>query len=125
MEYLVLAGSDIKAGLSQTLGEFAPFFWSVLAPIGLTVLWVWSLWALWGTWRREGGGEELRGGFVPRLLVSLFLVAMIMGAGTTLEYLLLGDGFVHARILGGVVELFGVSSVPDPSTLPSAPGSVG
>jgi hypothetical protein len=125
MEYLVLAGSDIKAGLSQTLGEFAPFFWSVLAPIGLAVLWLWSLYALWGTWRREGGGEELRGGFFPRLLVSLLLVAMIMGAGTALEYLLLGEGLIHARVLGGVVDLFGVSPVPDPSTLPSAPGSVG
>jgi hypothetical protein len=125
MEYLVLAGSDIKAGLSPTLGEFAPFFWSVLAPIGLALLWLWSLHALWGTWRREGGGEELRGGVVPRLLVSLALVARILGAGTALEYLLLGDGLVHARILGGAVDLFGGPYVPSPSALPSAPGNVG
>ena len=105
MEYLVLAGGDLKESLTQKLGEFAPIFWGVLAPLALGLLWLGAAHALWRTWVRQEveGGE--RGRVPVKLLVSLLLVGVILGTGTGLEYLLLGGGYVHARLLGGVLSL--------------------
>jgi len=105
MEYLVLAGGDLKESLTQKLGEFAPVFWGVLAPLALGLLWLGAAHALWNTWARRESEEQGQGGLPARLFVSLFLVGVILGSGTGLEFLLLGGGYVHARLLSGVLSL--------------------
>jgi hypothetical protein len=105
MEYLVLAGNGLHESLSRTLGEYAPFFWAVVAPAGLAVLWIGSVFALWQTWsRQKSDGEEGAGVFL-RLVFSLVMVVLVLGSGTGLEYLLLGDGHLHSRVLGIVLDL--------------------
>jgi hypothetical protein len=108
MEYLVIAGGGLKESFSQTLGEYAPFFWGVVAPVGLALLWVLAIHSLWETWRNQGSEEQGRSGFFTKLLFSFVLVALILGSGTGLEYLLLGGGLFHARVLGGVLGLVGI-----------------
>jgi len=105
MEYLVLAGGNLRESLTQKLGELAPFFWGVVAPVALGLLWLGAAHALWKTWARRESEEQRPGGLPFRLLVSLFLVGVILGSGTGLEFLLLGGGYVHARLLGGVLSL--------------------
>jgi hypothetical protein len=125
MEYLVLAGTDVRTALSQALGAYAPFFWGVIAPITLGILWLGCLHTLRAIWRRKSGEERDLGSVLPKLLFTALLSTAILGAGTALEYLLLGDGLVHARILGGVVDLIGAPSVPNPPPLPGKPGNPG
>jgi len=105
MEYLVLAGSELQASLSQSLGEYAPFFWSVIAPVGLAILWLGSVYALWESWFRQGSEEERGGSLVFKLLFTLVMVALVLCSGAGLEFLLLGDGHVQARVLAGVLNL--------------------
>jgi hypothetical protein len=108
MEYLVLAGGDMKEALSRQLGAFAPFFWGILVPVALAVLWLFSAHALWKTWNRPARGEGEGSGVLGKLIFSLFLAGFIVGAGSGLEYLVLGGGYVHARVLGGVLALLGI-----------------
>jgi hypothetical protein len=97
MEYLVLAGTDLRTALSQALGAYAPFFWGVIAPITLGLLWLGCLYTLKAVWRRKRGEEGELGTVLPKLFFTALLSAVILGSGTALEYLLLGDGLVHAR----------------------------
>ena len=121
MEYLVLAGTDVRTALSQALGAYAPFFWAVT----LGLLWLGCLYTLRAVWRRKRGQEGELGSVLPKLFFTALLSAVILGAGTALEYLLLGDGLVHARILGGVVDLIGTPAVANPPPLPGKPGNPG
>jgi hypothetical protein len=125
MEYLVLAGTDLRTALSQALGAYAPFFWGVIAPITLGLLWLGCLYTLKAVWRRKRGEEGELGTVLPKLFFTALLSAVILGSGTALEYLLLGDGLVHARILGGVVDLIGAPSVPNPPPIPGSTGGLG
>ena len=104
MEYLVLAGNGLHESLSRTLGQYAPFFWAVVAPAGLAVIWIGSVFALWQTWFRQKSDEEEGAGLALRLFYSLVMVVLVLGSGTGLEYLLLGDGHVHSRILGMMLD---------------------
>ena len=108
MEYLVLAGGQFRESVSQSLGDFGPIFWNVAAPLGLALLWLASVHALWETWRSQGGQQEGRASVPSRLLLTLVLVAAILGSGTGFEYLVLGGGYVHARVLAGVLSLASV-----------------
>jgi hypothetical protein len=108
MEYLVLAGGHFKESVSQSMGEFGPFFWKVAAPLGLTLLWLAAVHALWETWRSQGSQGEGRASLPARLLLTLVLVAAILGSGTGFEYLVLGGGYIHARVLAGVLSLASV-----------------
>jgi hypothetical protein len=108
MEYLVLTGGHFKESVSQSLGEFGPFFWKVAAPLGLALLWLGAIHALWQTWRSQGSQAEGRASLPSRLLLTLVLVAAILGSGTGLEYLVLGGGYLHARVLAGVLSLASV-----------------
>jgi len=108
MEYLVLAGGDMKDALSRQLGAFAPFFWGIVVPVALAVLWLFSAHALWKTWNRPGGEEGV--GVFGKLIFSLLLTGLIIGAGSGLEYLVLGDGYVHSRVLAGVLSLLRIQA---------------
>ncbi len=105
MEYLVLAGNQLQASLADTLGEYGPLFWSVIAPIGLLILWAGAVYALWETWFHQGKGDEGRGGGFIKLVFSLLMVGLILCSGTGLEFLVLGGGHIHAKVLAGVVDL--------------------
>lgn len=105
MEYLILTGRDLKSSMAGTLGDFSPFFWSVVAPIGLAFLWLGSIYALWETWIR-GGSEPTSGAHLfSKLVFSIFMIAVLLASGTALEYLVLGHGVAHAPILGAFVDL--------------------
>ena len=125
MEYLALAGTDIRAALSQALGAYAPFFWGLIAPITLGIRWLGCLYTLRAIWRRKAGEERELGSVLPKLFFTALLSAVILGSGTALEYLLLGDGLVHARVLGGVVDLVGGPAVSNPPPIPGSPGGIG
>lgn len=103
MEYLVLAGNQLQASLAETLGDYAPLFWSVIAPIGLLILWAGAVYALWETWFRQG--RESGGGGFLKLVFSLLMVVLILCSGTGVEFLVFGGGHIHARILGALVNL--------------------
>ncbi|MFH1763134.1 MAG: hypothetical protein ABIF09_02980 [Gemmatimonadota bacterium] len=105
MEYLVLAGSDLQATLAQTLGEYAPFFWSVIAPVGLAILWLGGIYVLFETLFRGGNEEDTGGSFLFKLVFGLVTITIILCAGAGLEFLVLGEGHVQASILAGVVDL--------------------
>ena len=105
MEYLVLVGSNLEGSLAQTLGEYAPFFWAVVAPAGLFILWFGSVYALWQTWFGRKTEEEGGGGLFIKLISSLVMVVLILGSGTGLEFLLLDDGHVHSELFGGLLDL--------------------
>ena len=105
MEYLVLVGSNLQDSIGRTLGEYAPFFWAVVAPAGLFILWFGSVYALWRTWFGRRTEEEGGGGLVVKLIFSFVMVVLILGSGTGLEYLLLDDGHLHSKLLGGVLDL--------------------
>ena len=105
MEYMILVGGELRSSLSQSLGEWAPFFWSAVAPIGLAILWLGGIYALWQSWFPGSSDEETGGGLIFRLFFSFFIVAMILCAGAGFEHLVLGDGFIHARILGSVIDI--------------------
>jgi hypothetical protein len=107
MEYLTLMGNDLKTSLSQSLGENAAFFWSVIAPVGLAIIWVGSLYALWESWFRNGEAKERGGGLLFKALFTFIMVGVVLAAGSAFEYLVLGEGMVHARLLGGVLDLVG------------------
>jgi len=104
MEYLVLAGNELQASLSQSLGEYAPFFWSVIAPVGLAILWLGGVYTLWESWFRQGSGEERGGNLVLKLLFSLVIVTLVLCSGAGLEFLLLGDGHLQSRVLAGLLN---------------------
>ena len=106
MEYLALMGQDLRASLSPTLGQHAAFFWSVVAPIGLALIWVGCVFALWETWFRNGDAKETGSTITFRLFFTVMMSFVVLASGSALEYLLLGGGLVHARVLGGVVDLF-------------------
>jgi len=100
-----LLGQDLRASLAPTLGQHAAFFWSVVAPIGLALIWVASVFALWETWFRNGNTKESGSTVTFKLFFTVMMSFMILASGSALEYLLLGGGLVHARVLGGVVNL--------------------
>lgn len=107
MEYLILAGRDLKSSLSGSLGDFSPFFWSIVAPIGLAILWIGSIYALWEVWFRGGAEGGSGSSLFVKVFFSFLMLAAILASGAGLEYLLLGDGVVHAQILGALIELVG------------------
>jgi hypothetical protein len=107
MEYLVLAGSELQASLSQSLGEYGPFFWSVIAPVGLAILWLGGLYTLWESWFGQGSEKESGGSLVFKLLFSLIIVTLVLCSGAGLEFLLLGDGYLQSRVLAGVLDFVG------------------
>jgi hypothetical protein len=105
MEYLVLVGGDLRGSLSNSLGDFAPFFWSVVVPVGLAIIWLGGLYALWETWFRHGGADDTGGGGFFKVFFSLFMVTLILCAGAGLEFLVLGEAHMQSRILAGMVDL--------------------
>jgi hypothetical protein len=108
MDYLVLIGGNFREVFSDVLGEAAPFFWSTAAPIGLAILWLLSVHALLASWFQTGGDEDKKkggGSIVLRLLFSLVLIIVILSAGSGLEFLLLGNGFVHSRVLAEALTI--------------------
>lgn len=105
MEYLVIAGAHLKESLSDPLGDFAPFFWNVVVPVGLALGWLAAVHALWETWRPHRKEEEERSGVITKLAFTLVLFGLILGCGTGLEYLVLGYGYLHAQVLNGVLTL--------------------
>ena len=104
MEYLVLVGRDLKEVLSRSLGDTAPFFWSFVAPVVLAVLWVGAFYGLWESWFRRGDPGEDGGHLGFKLFFSVFLLSIILCSGASLEYLFLGDPWVHSRILSGILN---------------------
>ena len=107
MEYLVIAGGGLQESLSSSLGEYAPFFWSVVAPVGLGILWLGGIYTLWETWFGRGNDPESGGGFFFKAFFGLVLMALILCSGAALEYLVLGHGFVQTRVLAGFLNLVG------------------
>ena len=105
MEYLALVGGDMRNFLSGFLGDTAPFFWSVVAPIFLALFWFGGLFALWETWFHKKSDVESSSGVIFKLFVSLFLISLVVCSGAALEHLLLGEGHIHSRLLGGLVDL--------------------
>ena len=105
MEYLVIAGGNLKESVSQILGDFGPFFWGIVAPVGLALMWLAAVHAPWETWRSQRREEERRGGLVTKLLFTFVMLALILGSGTGLEYLLLGGGYIHSQVLDGLLSL--------------------
>lgn len=105
MEYLALMGGDLKSTLSASLGQHAAFFWGVIAPAGLLLIWAGSLYALWESWFRDSGMKETRGSLILKLLFTVMMISLMLISGTALEYLVFGGGLAHARVLGGVVNL--------------------
>ena len=104
MEYLALLGGALRTSLSDSLGDWAPFFWSTAAPVGLAIVWLGGIYALWQSWSPAGSGEE-GGGLFFRIFFGVFMIALILCAGAGFEHLVLGDGLIHARILGGVIDI--------------------
>ncbi|MBT8398702.1 MAG: hypothetical protein HKO65_04500 [Gemmatimonadetes bacterium] len=105
MEYLTLVGGELRSSLSQSLGDWAPFFWSAAAPILLAIFWLGGIYILWQSWLPNSSVEETGGGLLFRLFFSFFIVAMILCAGAGFEHLVLGEGLIHARVLGGVIDV--------------------
>jgi hypothetical protein len=105
MEYLALVGGDLREFLSGFLGDTAPFFWSVVAPVFLAIFWLGGIYALWETWFRKPGEGNSSGGPVFKLFATVFLLALIVCSGAALEYLLLGNGHLHSRVLAGILDI--------------------
>jgi hypothetical protein len=72
--------------------------------VGLAILWLGGIYTLWETWFGRGHDPDTGGGFFFKFFFGIVLVALILCAGAALEYLVLGDGFVQARVLAGVVD---------------------
>jgi len=104
MEYLALMGNDLRSSLSPALGQHAAFFWSVIAPVGLALIWVGSVFALWETWFRSGDGKASSAGLLLKFFFTVGMVLAILASGSALEYLIFDGGMVHARILGSLVD---------------------
>jgi hypothetical protein len=108
MEYLTLVGGDLRSHVSEVLGTTAPFFWSVIAPVFLAAVWIWALYALLQSWfGRSENGE--RGGSLPgKLFMTVFLLLVMVSAGTAFETLVLENPQVHSRLLATVLGLLKV-----------------
>lgn len=99
-------GKDLRISLEGILGDHADFFWRRAVPVGLAVVWLACMYGLLATWLAKGNEEEGARGTLGKLFFSVILLALVLASGAGLEYLVLGDGLIHSRILGTIVDFF-------------------